>query len=171
MVTGHPLVAAPIAVLAMWLLYEATQYRNLWPTALIVLGLSYVTAKANSARTAYLHWKREWDGMGAPATPTKTEPATPGRWRPWAGCAMLGLLWLFFAANRDNPVYDASFAYLTLTLIVVGLVAAIRRRASARAGSEGRQVTVTIAIRHPLMAVPSLKRAYRMLPQHCWEIL
>ncbi|MBO9712635.1 hypothetical protein [Sphingomonas sp.] len=156
--------AMAIVAFILWM-----QRGDAWPL-LIGFGLLVAAAtKADRQMQAYWRWQVEWNQMAG--TP-------PRRKRPlmWAGSIVLGLLLfslLGHAAQHGGgqAVVGVLMLLAAPLLLFAGLAklwAWARRR---RRGGSARDGVVAVCIRRPLIPVPTLRDAYRGLPDHCRQVL
>jgi hypothetical protein len=133
----------------------------------IVMIVSATRARARLVK--YRRWREAWESMG-----NESSQPSPKFWRRVAGVCLIGLVTLYSYVSRDEPASKFALIWLmtglALTVVVVLIQRAYKRRASLRA-SKNTDFVVVQSIRAPLMAVPPLEVAYRRLPAHCNQLL
>lgn len=140
---------------------------------LLAIGLFLASAKAVFTVAAYRRWRVDWEGMSPQAQVRK-----PGR-RVLASLLALAAIPALLiyagqpvapAALHDSitPVTTASLTFAWL-LIAGRLLWMVRPKAQARR----KQPTplVLVAIKRPLLPVPTIRDAYQRLPPYCQQLL
>jgi hypothetical protein len=163
LMTGHPLVAAPLCILHAVVGVACTYSAGFgWGTLYCLVFIAWVTNCAKEA-ARYRAWKREWDALD----PDHRPPARLRGARNLIGAAVIvgGGYWLF--ATYGDP---ASPAHLIVTLLAFGApvlaVAALLLRRRRRGSSTPQPWFVSQAISRPLPA-PSVAEAFARLPDYC----
>ena len=172
MLLGHPIIVVPMMLATVAAFRAGFQDTSWWLLAVFMLWPAGAVARASTRRTEYFQWKQAWDGMTEPTRQKPSRPATPARWRrPWLGGLMLAAIWLFCLANADDPLDRLALVWLTVVSIVIGIALLIRRVRRTPRGSTAKGQSVAVCVSGPLLPVPSLKNAYRALPEHCLIVL
>lgn len=160
------MLASPPAVIGAWgtlgwLIYQWTQNGDVWPLVVIAACLVPTVMKADASVQAYTRWKREWDGLDSVA-PRRTVPN-----RHVIGVAVtIGAILLL--TGLPTPVQHAAALIGTgAGLIALGASVLRRARAALHRRSDAKAPVVTICVRQPVFAVPTLRDAYHALPDHC----
>ena len=164
------IIAVPVVLTTIGTIGIAFSYADWWPVALLMLYPASVVVRANTARTDYLNWRKAWESMGEPAEPAPRSGHAPARRRPWLGGLMLAGIGLFLLANASDPLYRIALAWLVAAVAIAGLAGLIWRPKAARRHRD-KTVAVTVCVGVPLMPVPSLRQAYRAVPEHCLTVL
>jgi len=165
---GHPIVVLPVTLSAIWMLYECLYQFSLLPIALGLGFAGYLCGKANARREAYRRWKRQWDAMDD----GKATAPSPRRHRKWPGIIALVVLLAYFVAHASDPVYRVALVWLVISVAAPGGAALIWKRwGRSGAKSSNRIDPVQSCIRSPMLPITDLKRAYRALPDYCWQVL
>lgn len=168
---GHPVVAAPILMVLgtlAWLYFTSGDGGSVM-LGIIAIAAGAKVVEANTKVMLYGKWRRAWDGMG--------EPSAPRRRIGWKKPARIGLVIaasLYALANLGDPDIQIAVEFFLTALIVWGLARLLRLvpgRGAKRADRRGQEPVVTLAIRAPLMPVPTLHQAYAALPEHCQWLL
>lgn len=162
---GHPVVTGGVVLAAAPLLLACLHGGSdgLVPGIIILAFLGRLT-KANAQVTEYRAWKRAWDGMAERAPPRRL---------PWRGLAraIVAVLGVGFAAAYvDDPSVQFAIALIGLALLLWLTRAAWRRglQGLRRAPLGADSNVVAIAIRAPLLPVPTMHQAYATVPEHLW---
>jgi hypothetical protein len=165
-IAGHALVVVPLNLAALCAAYGWLALNQPWPIMVVIGALAGWCVRANEVMTKYKAWKRAWDGL-APSAPRTA-------WVPWrkaaAIAAVMGVI-LYCFAHSDQPAYALALGWLVIgaaIIAIVGLCRRLRRRTAKR--SAGTDLA-TVAIRRPLLPVPSLEAAYQALPAHCKQLM
>ena len=168
---GHPIIALPVCLATAAAFFGGFDDHSWWIAAFLLIWPCLAVGRANAKRTEYFQWKQAWDGMSEPTRQKPPRPATPARWRrPWLGGLMLAAIWLFCLANADDPLDRLALVWLTVAGIIIGIALLSRRmKTTLRGNVKGQSVAVCLS--GPLLPVPSLKNAYRALPDHCRTVL
>ena len=164
---GHPIVAIPGSILALGTLIAAFYNVSWMPVALIACGIMVPVLKLARAREDYLLWKRQWDGMEGPRHPAK--PRSQVKLKPWIGGLLLLGLFLFLAANANDPVYAIALAWLVIAGPIAGIVMLIMRWrgvGTPTPTAKAQSSPVAICVSRSLLPVRIGADAYRALPAH-----
>jgi hypothetical protein len=160
---GHPLIAGPIMLAGCpFALLCAIHGSDGLFLALIMAVILNRVMQANSRATEYRTWKRAWDGMD-------DKPARPKQGMAIARVVVAALAGLFALTHLHDPQIQASIVLIGLALSIWAVVKVCRRfgMGSARRSRSASADRVTVAVRGPLLPVPSLEQAFRLLPDHC----
>lgn len=163
---GHPAVGLPLAGLGCFILYQWALDMALWPVGIGAVIVLRAVALASAKRAKFLAWKRAWDSYD------DTVPASRNRVGGNIVLAVLLLVMgLYMASHADQPGYRTGLA-LMLIIVVGGSIALLARRVFQRLAQHrsSRTNTVTICIRRPVVAVPSLAQAFNALPDYCQRL-
>lgn len=163
------MLASPPAVIGAWgllgwLIYLWTQHGDVWPLVAIAACLVPTVMKADASVQAYKRWKREWDGLDG----TPPRRAMPNRHVVGVSIAVVVILMLM---GLPAPVQHAAALIGTLGGFLILIVLGLRRAATAfHRRSTAKPQIVTICVRQPVFAVPTLRDAYHALPDHCLRL-
>lgn len=164
---GHPVVAGPLHLVGGLLLVASLRAgsNGLFGIVLVAAGLGRV-ATANEQVTQYRAWKRAWDGMAD----------TPPRriaWLALARSVVAVAAVLYGLANFNDPQIRLGMAVIAAAFAIYGVTRLVQRirglRPSRRRTKDGG--VVSVAVRGPLLPVPTLQQAFNALPEHCLCLL
>ena len=163
LITGHPLVAAPLCILHAVVAIACTSSQGF--NGVTLYCLVFIAWAMNCAKEAagYRAWKREWDALD----PDYRPPARLRGARNLIGAAIIvgAGFWLF--ATYGDP---SSPAHLIVTLLAIAVpvlaVAALLLRRRKRGSSTPDTWLVSQAVSRPLPA-PSVAEASARLPDYC----
>lgn len=156
----------------IWSLYQLSQHDGAWPIV-VAAGLSVAAVmKADAEVKAHANWVRDWDAMAGAPPPHRSVRHTI---EFIVGVLIaLPLISLLLYAGQHGGSQAVTGVFLVLggpILGLAGLVQLWRWVRRGRAKRTGWVQPVTIAIKHPLLPVPSLKGAYQTLPPYCQQLL
>jgi hypothetical protein len=157
--------------IAAWSLYQVSQQDGAWPLLLLSGGAVAAVMKADAQVKSYKDWKRDWDHMGGGAAllPRKVKLGQ-----------VLGLILalpllsiLLFAGQHGGAqaVLGVLLLFGAPVVAIAALVGLWRRVRRGRVKRAARVQPVSIAVRRPLLPVPSLSAAYQALPPYCQQLL
>lgn len=165
---GNHLVCAVITLTTLAVCYATWQNSANWPAALLMLLLTKASLSANEAMVKYRGWKRAWDGMAEPA-PARGPMKLPGR--KLALPAIIVVLFAYCYAHAGDPAYAFALGWLVVGSAIFGGALLVRRLRGARARRPAAMPVVAVCVRRPVMPVPDMATAYRLLPEHCQRLL
>lgn len=154
--------------LALWMGYHWSQTPDAWPLLIPVGMLLAAVMKADEQVRVYKNWKREWDAMAGIAPPRSHWPHLVGM---VLGLILLALLGGVAQQGGSQAVIGLLMlmaASLLLLAVLARLWRCFRHRRRVRAA---RVQPVAVCVTRPLKPVPSLRDAYRGLPDHCRTIM
>jgi len=169
---GHPLGVLLAMGVAAWLGWHCYLNANNGTVfmALVGLGLVLHAMRAFDHRRRYRIWRRDCMAM-AGITP---EPMIGPQMRRALGVALVIALWAGAIAQSMVPSSLLTGGLIALVgLLVLLLLTKLGMLASRLLRRERpvRQRPVTIAVKRPMMPVPSLRQAYRALPDYAKQVL
>lgn len=160
---GHPVVAglivlagAPFAIMC-----ALRGGEGILAAAIVAVILERVM-RANAAVMEYRAWKNAWDAMA-------DQPPRPKRRMAIARTVIAVLAGLFALAHIRDPQVLGGLMFIGMGL-AIWVAVSMGRRAGIGFGRRTRPSTsdlVTIAVRGPVMPIPTLQQAFGMLPEHC----
>lgn len=165
---GNHLVCGVITLATLAVCYATWQNSANWPAALVMLVLAKWSLSANEAMVKYRAWKRAWDGMTQPA-PARAARTLPGRKLALA-VILLGVGGYCYAHAAD-PLYAFALGWLVVGSAILGGALLVRRLRGARPRRPAAMPVVAVCVRRPVMPMPDMATAYRMLPDHCQRLL
>ncbi|WP_408591820.1 hypothetical protein [Novosphingobium sp.] len=170
---GSRLTAPPIFLGSAWYTWHWWQAGGPDNTGIATIALMLLSAKAASNVAAYRQWRADWRAMGPQGAPAARPVIRPQTIVAILGIVLTGLLALWLARPEATAQEHAALGLLTLgggaaamLLVAIRLIRMLpwpRRRA--------RLPVVTIAIRRPVLRVPSIRGCYRRLPPYAKQLL
>lgn len=154
--------------MAIWSGYAWTQHPDAWPVAVGFGVLVAAVMKADEQVRAHAAWVREWNALAGIA-PKRTN------W-PFLIGMVLGLVLLVLLADAySQGGSQAALGVLLLfgaPIIALACVQSLWRWVRrGRAKRTARMQPVRVAVKRPLLPVPSLDAAYHSLPPYCQQLL
>jgi len=170
---GNPLVASTAVIAFGISLYRWWHGQFSGGATFVIFILTCSAMQASQRLNDYRNWKRSWDALdGASRAPAKRRPVLKA-------LLLAGLILLAVGVLSQYPQTPATQTALgglviaLLVLLAYGLFhllcSAIRRIRRRR--STPKPHPVAICVTQPLLALPTLTRAYECLPDHCAELL
>jgi len=162
-VVGHPVIAGLIVLAgAPFAIVCALRGGDGLFLAVIMGVILERVMRANASVMEYRAWKSAWDAMA-------DQPPRPKRGMAIARVVVAVLAGLFALTHIRDPQVLGGLVFIGLGL-GLWVVVSIGRRLGIGFGRRARPSTsdlVTIAVRGPVMPIPTLQQAFAMLPEHC----
>ncbi len=166
---GNPVSVLSSMGLAAYLCWLCYQNANAGTILLAFAGLWLIdrSIAASEVCRRYRAWQRDWSAAGGITTKSRVPPLL----RKVVGiCFLIGeSVWL---ANQSDPAgrWLAVGPGLAVLLLALGPLLKRLRRGLRRKAVEYRG-PVLVVVPGPLQAIPSLKDAYRLVPDYCQQVI
>lgn len=153
--------------LSLWLGYQWMLDNSVWPVLAVLALPMAAIMEAEREVKAYKLWKREWDAMSGVTVPTRW----PQRLGVVLGLCLAALLFQLGEQSGRQAVIGALVVMILLMMLAMLLVGMRRIWRTLRRRRDSFIHPVTACVRQPFLPVPTLRDAYRDLPDHCALVL